>query len=109
MITSLPAMMALLASFLTALDAFTFFDNDISKETPSSDVESSEGASIFWSSIDVKVGDRIILEVPGGALPAGRLLGILGPSGSGKSTFLNTISHRARSTSRLVPSSQKLR
>jgi len=56
-------------------------------------------STVFWSGIDVFYGDRQILEVPGGALRPGRLLGILGPSGSGKSTFLNAIAGRLHSSS----------
>lgn len=64
--------------------------------------EASQSLSnVFWSSIKVIVGDRSILDVPSGVLLSQHLTGILGPSGSGKSTFLNALSGRLLSNSKI--------
>ena len=46
------------------------------------DNTSEDALSVEWTHINVRYGDRPLLAVPPGALPAGRLVGVLGPSGN---------------------------
>src|SRR5579864_9559172 len=48
------------------------------------------GAVIELENLQVKLGNRIILDRLSGAL-VGRCIGLLGPNGSGKSTLINTL------------------
>jgi len=50
-----------------------------------------QALGIVWQDIEVKIGNREILQLKHGVAHPGRLLGIVGPSGCGKTTLLNCL------------------
>ncbi len=51
-------------------------------------------ASLYFSGVSYKLGDRVILDNVSGSVKFGQVMAIMGASGAGKSTFLDIMARR---------------